>query len=107
MGWDKKVSDDIINSYVKGEIDFNNAKDKLSNVDNIELCGIDEYNVDEVLFMAKNWKKQIMKTGHLMSKDGTIHLVYQRQYYDEGYDYFFINYTIFRNVHYPIKQIEQ
>ena len=35
--WDtaEKVSDDIINSYVKGEIDFNNAKDKLSNVDNI------------------------------------------------------------------------
>ena len=28
--WDtaEKVSDDIINSYVKGEIDFNNAKDK-------------------------------------------------------------------------------
>ena len=49
--WDtaEKVSDDIINSYVKGEIDFNNAKDKLSNVDNIELCGIDEYNVDEVI----------------------------------------------------------
>ena len=59
--WDtaEKVSDDIINSYVKGEIDFNNAKDKLSNVDNIELCGIDEYNIDEVLFTAKEdyWKK--------------------------------------------------
>jgi len=59
--WDtaEKVSDDIINSYVKGDIDFNNAKDKLSNVDNIELCGIDEHNVDEVLFTAKEdyWKK--------------------------------------------------
>ena len=59
--WDtaEKVSDDIINSYVKGEIDFNNAKDKLSNVDNIELCGIDEYNVDEVLFTVDEdyWKK--------------------------------------------------
>ena len=56
------MSDDIINSYVKGEIDFNNAKDKLSNVDNIELCGIDEYNVDEVLLMLKKLtgKKQML-----------------------------------------------
>ena len=39
-----------------------------------------------------------------MSKDGTIHLVYQRQYYDdEDMDYFFINYTIFRNV--PLSQL--
>ena len=31
-----------------------------------------------------------------MKKDGTIHLVYQRQYYDdEDMDYFFINFTIF------------
>ena len=29
-----------------------------------------------------------------MKKDGTIHLVYQRQYYDEeDRDYFFINFT--------------
>ena len=39
-----------------------------------------------------------------MSKDSTIHLVYQRQYYDdEDHDYFFINYTIFRNV--PLSQL--
>ena len=39
-----------------------------------------------------------------MSKEGTIHLVYQRQYYDdEDHDYFFINYTIFRNV--PLSQL--
>ena len=39
-----------------------------------------------------------------MKKDGTIHLVYQRQYYDdEDMDYFFINYTIFRNV--PLSQL--
>ena len=80
----EKVSDDIINSYVKGEINFNNAKDKLSNVDNIELCGIDEYNVDEVLFIVKKitGKSKCDRSG-TMSKDGTIHLVYQRQYYDE------------------------
>ena len=41
-----------------------------------------------------------------MSKDGTIHLVYQRQYYDEeDHDYFFINYTIFRNV--PLSQMNR
>ena len=48
-----------------------------------------------------------------MSKDGmfhkigsTIHLVYQRQYYDEeDQDFFFINYTIFRNV--PLSQLNR
>ena len=59
--WDtaEKVSDDIINSYVKGDIDINKAKEKMSNVENLDLAGIDEYNVDEVLIMAKEdyWKK--------------------------------------------------
>ena len=37
-------------------------------------------------------------------KESTIHLVYQRQYYDaEDHDWFFINYTIFRNV--PLSQL--
>ena len=41
-----------------------------------------------------------------MSKEGTLHLVYQRQYYDEeDHDYFFINYTIFRNV--PLSQMNR
>ena len=41
-----------------------------------------------------------------MKKDGTLHLVYQRQYYDdEDMDYFFINYTIFRNV--PLSQLKR
>ena len=41
-----------------------------------------------------------------MTKGSTIHLVYQRQYYDdEDMDYFFINYTIFRNV--PLSQLER
>ena len=59
--WDcaEEQSDDIINSYVKGDIDINKAKEKMSNVDNLDLVGIDEYNVDEVLIMAKEdyWKK--------------------------------------------------
>ena len=41
-----------------------------------------------------------------MSKEGTLHLVYQRRYYDdEDHDYFFINYTIFRNV--PLSQLNR
>ena len=41
-----------------------------------------------------------------MSKEGTLHLVYQRQYYDEeDHDFFFINYTIFRNV--PLSQMNR
>ena len=33
--------------------------EKMSNVDNLDLVGIDEYNVDEVLIMAREdyWKK--------------------------------------------------
>ena len=51
--WDtaEKVSDDIINSYVKGDIDINKAKEKMSNVDNLDLLDINEYNVDEVIDM--------------------------------------------------------
>ena len=59
--WDlaEEQSDDIINSYVKGDIDINKAKEEMSNVENLDLVGIDEYNVDEVLIMAKEdyWKK--------------------------------------------------
>ena len=59
--WDcaEEQSDDIINSYVNGDIDINKAKEKMSNVENLDLVGIDEYNVDEVLIMAKEdyWKK--------------------------------------------------
>ena len=54
--WDlaEKESDVIINKYVKDEITKDDAIKKLSDVENINLCGIDEYNVDEVLDMAKS-----------------------------------------------------
>ena len=54
--WDlaEKESDTIIKSYVDGEISKDDAFKQLSNVDNITLCGIDEYNVDEVLDIAKS-----------------------------------------------------
>ena len=50
----EEQSDDIIKSYVDGKISKEKAINDLSNVENIELCGIDEYNVDEVLDMAKS-----------------------------------------------------
>jgi len=54
--WDlaEKESDKIIDQYVKNVISKDDAIKQLSNVQNIELCGIDEYNVDEVLDMAKD-----------------------------------------------------
>jgi len=59
--WDlaEKQSDEIINDYSKNLINFETAKDKLSNVECLDLVGIDEYNVDEVLITAKEdyWKK--------------------------------------------------
>ena len=59
--WDlaEKESDAIINKYVKDEITKDDAMKKLSAVENINLCGIDEYNVDDALFYAKEdyWKK--------------------------------------------------
>ena len=59
--WDcaEEQSDDIIKSYVDGKISKEKAIIDLSNVENLDLVGIDEYNVDEVLIMAKEdyWKK--------------------------------------------------
>ena len=54
--WDlaEKESDTIINNYVENKISKDDAIKQLSSVDNIALCGIDEYNVDEVLDMAKS-----------------------------------------------------
>ena len=54
--WDlaEKESDKIIDQYVKDVISKDDAIKQLSNVENIELCGIDDYNVDEVLDMAKS-----------------------------------------------------
>ena len=55
MAWDnaEKQSDKIINEYCIGNIDVDTAKKQLADVENIALCGIDEYNVDEVLDLAK------------------------------------------------------
>ena len=50
--WDEaeKKSDKIIDQYVKNEIKYDDAVNQLSNVEGLALTGIDENNVDEVLF---------------------------------------------------------
>ena len=49
--WDQaeKQSDEIIMNFCQGKITHADAKKQLSNVEGIELCDINEYNVDEVL----------------------------------------------------------
>ena len=64
--WDlaEKQSDEIINDYAKNLINLETAKDKLSKVECLDLVGIDEYNVDEVLITAKeDYWKQANKEG--------------------------------------------
>ena len=54
--WDlaEQESDKIIDQYVTNVISKDDAIKQLSNVDNLDLVGIDEYNVDEVLDIAKS-----------------------------------------------------
>ena len=49
--WDlvEKQVDKITDEYVKGKITKDTVENKISNVDNVNLVGIDEHNVDEVL----------------------------------------------------------
>ena len=51
MAWDnadKKV-DEILFKLNDGQVDWDTAKTKILKVDNLELTGIDENNVDEVM----------------------------------------------------------
>jgi len=51
--WDnaEKEVDSIINELKNQSISKEAAKAKIMNVQNVELCSIDEYNVDEVIDM--------------------------------------------------------
>ena len=55
---EKKV-DDILSQLKNNAISKEAAKAKIMNVENVNMLGIEEYNVDEVLFTAKEdyWKK--------------------------------------------------
>jgi len=46
--------DQIINSLKQGMIDKDNAEKQILKVDNIELIGINDYNVGEVIYEVLN-----------------------------------------------------
>ncbi len=52
--WDEAENkvDNIIAKLTSGEIDRSTAKTKIMKVDNLELVGIDEHNIDEVIYEA-------------------------------------------------------
>ena len=54
--WDcaEEQVDDIIKSVKLGKITKEQAKIDISKVQNLDLLGIDEHNVDEVLDIAKS-----------------------------------------------------
>ena len=44
--------DNIIAKLTSGEITRSDARDQIMNVDNIAMLGIDEHNIDEVIYEA-------------------------------------------------------
>ena len=56
----EKAVDNVIDDYIKNNIKFDVAKDKIMKIDNINLVNVDEENVDDVLFYAKEdyWKEK-------------------------------------------------
>ena len=53
----EKQVDKITNEYVEGYIDLNTAENKISDIDNINMVGIDEHNVGDHLYYAKEESK--------------------------------------------------
>ena len=53
--WDlaEKEVDKITNEYLAGKIDQDTAENKISGVDNVNMLGIDEHNVGDHLYYAK------------------------------------------------------
>ena len=51
MAWDdaEKQVDDILDKYKDNKITYDKCKTDILKVDNVELCGIYDYNVDEVI----------------------------------------------------------
>ena len=65
--WDlaEKEVDKITNDYIAGHIDLNTAENKISDIDNINMVGIDEHNVGDHLYYAKEEHENKMKTKFL------------------------------------------
>ena len=57
--WDlaEKEVDKITNEYLAGKIDQDTAENKISDIDNVNMIGIDEHNVGDHLYYAKQESK--------------------------------------------------
>ena len=57
--WDlaEKEVDKITDEYLAGKIDQDTAENKISGVDNVNMLGIDEHNVGDHLYYAKEESK--------------------------------------------------
>ena len=57
--WDlaEKEVDKITNEYLAGKIDQDTAENKISGVDNVNMLGIDEHNLGDHLYYAKEESK--------------------------------------------------
>ena len=58
----EKQVDKITNDYLEGNIDLNTAENKISDIDNVNMIGIDEHNVGDHLYYAKEEHENKMKT---------------------------------------------
>ena len=57
--WDlaEKEVDKITDEYLAGKIDQDTTENKISGVDNVNMLGIDEHNVGDHLYYAKEESK--------------------------------------------------
>ena len=53
----EKQVDKITDEYIEGHIDLNTAENKISDIDNINMVGIDEHNVGDHLYYAMEESK--------------------------------------------------
>ena len=58
----EKQVDKITDDYLAGKIDQDTAENKISDIDNINMVGIDEHNVGEYLQLEKEEHDLKMKT---------------------------------------------
>ena len=53
----EKQVDKITDDYLAGKIDQDTAENKISGIDNVNMIGIDEHNVGDHLYYAKEESK--------------------------------------------------
>ena len=58
----EKQVDKITDDYLAGKIDQDTAENKISDIDNVNMIGIDEHNVGDHLYYAKEEHENKMKT---------------------------------------------